>query len=129
MVLKKCGPSVGYDAERMGRRDAVLGSMGGSSGGYYRVGGSGDVQGVAQCVGDLSVGECQDCVSEAISRLKADCGSAVYGDMFLGKCYARYTTAGPHIYATPHHGQSLTPQISILIFSMIGFFFTSNSNK
>ncbi|XP_034706037.1 plasmodesmata-located protein 7-like [Vitis riparia] len=105
VVLKKCGPSVGYEAERMGRRDAVLGSMEASSGGY-RVGGSGDVQGVAQCVGDLSVGECQDCVSEAISRLKSDCGTAVYGDMFLGKCYARYTTAGAHTYAHPNHDSS-----------------------
>lgn len=105
VVLKKCGPSVGYEAERMGRRDAVLGSMEASSGGY-RVGGSGDVQGVAQCVGDLSVGECQDCVSEAISRLKTDCGTAVYGDMFLGKCYARYTTAGAHTYAHPNHDSS-----------------------
>ncbi|CBI33463.3 unnamed protein product, partial [Vitis vinifera] len=70
------------------------------------VGGSGDVQGVAQCVGDLSVGECQDCVSEAISRLKTDCGTAVYGDMFLGKCYARYTTAGAHTYAHPNHDSS-----------------------
>lgn len=52
------------------------------------------------------VGECQDCVSEAISRLKTDCGTAVYGDMFLGKCYARYTTAGAHTYAHPNHDSS-----------------------
>ncbi|XP_052195342.1 plasmodesmata-located protein 7-like isoform X2 [Diospyros lotus] len=93
VVLKKCGPSVGYDTEAMGRRDAVLASMGGA-GGPYRVGGSGDVQGVAQCDGDLSASQCQDCLSEAIGRLKSDCGTAVYGDMFLGKCYARYSTDG-----------------------------------
>lgn len=102
VVLKKCAPSVGYDSDMMNRRDAVLASLGGA-GGLYRVGGAGDVQGVAQCVGDLSTGECQDCVSDAIGRLKSDCGGAVFGDMFLGKCYARYSTSGAHIYAKSHH--------------------------
>lgn len=91
MVLKKCGPSNGYDTDAISRRDAVMAALA-SAGGPYRVGGSGQVQGVAQCVGDLSLGECQDCVSYAIGRLKSDCGGAVYGDMFLAKCYARSQT-------------------------------------
>ncbi|KAK4400083.1 Plasmodesmata-located protein 7 [Sesamum angolense] len=61
---------------------------------FFRVSGSGRVQGVAQCVQDLSVGECQDCLSEAIQRLKSECGSSAWGDMFLGKCYARYSERG-----------------------------------
>ncbi|KAG5227311.1 cysteine-rich repeat secretory protein [Salix suchowensis] len=101
VVLKKCGPSVGYDMDAMNLRDAVLGSLA-RTGGPYRVGGSGNVQGVAQCVGDLSVEECQDCLSEAIARLKSDCGTADYGDMFLAKCYARYTTGGPRAYSKAH---------------------------
>ncbi|XP_044478703.1 plasmodesmata-located protein 7-like [Mangifera indica] len=95
VVLKKCGPSVGYEPEAMGRRDAVMASLASASG-PYRAGGSGEVQGVAQCVGDLSLGQCQDCVSAAIGRLKNDCGTADYGDMFLGKCYARYSTGKAH---------------------------------
>lgn len=91
VVLKKCGPSNGYDTDAISRRDAVMAALA-SAGGPYRVGGSGQVQGVAQCVGDLSLGECQDCVSYAIGRLKSDCGGAVYGDMFLAKCYARSQT-------------------------------------
>ncbi|KAL5810123.1 hypothetical protein ACOSQ4_026691 [Xanthoceras sorbifolium] len=105
VVLKKCGPSVGYDIEVMGRRDAVLSGLLGT-GGPYRVGGSGEVQGLAQCVGDLSFGECQDCLSQAIGRLKSDCGTADYGDMFLGKCYARYSTGGAHISYKPHNDKS-----------------------
>ncbi|OVA11200.1 Gnk2-homologous domain [Macleaya cordata] len=93
VVLKKCGPSVGYDTDLIGRRDALLAGLG-SGGGPYRVGGSGKVQGMAQCVGDLSPSECQDCLSEAIGRLRSDCGTAVSGDMFLGKCYARYSAGG-----------------------------------
>ncbi|XP_023550862.1 cysteine-rich repeat secretory protein 60-like [Cucurbita pepo subsp. pepo] len=102
VVLKKCGPSVGYEVEAMARRDAVLAAIVGSSG-AYRVGGSGKVQGVAQCVGDLSGSECQDCVGEAIGRLKSDCGTADFGDMFLGKCYARYNTHGPPVFSKAHH--------------------------
>lgn len=109
IVMKKCGPSDGYDIDAMNRRDAVLGSLmsgAGGGGGLYRVGGSQDIQGVAQCVGDLSMGECQDCLSEAIKKLKSECGGgAVFGDMFLGKCYARYSTSGAHAYASkPDHG-------------------------
>lgn len=103
VVLKKCGPSVGYDSDGMSRRDSVLAALVGS-GGPYRVGGSGDVQGLAQCVGDLSFAECQDCVSEAIGRVKSECGGAVYGDMFLAKCYARYSTGGAHFSSKMHHG-------------------------
>ncbi|KAH0711378.1 hypothetical protein KY289_007337 [Solanum tuberosum] len=105
VVMKKCGPSNGFDLDEMGRRDAVLGSLMGGNG-LYRVGGSEDVQGMAQCVGDLSMAQCQDCLSEAIGRLKKECGGGVYGDMFLGKCYARYTTKGAHLYAKPNHHDS-----------------------
>ncbi|XWS30663.1 hypothetical protein CRYUN_Cryun23aG0005000 [Craigia yunnanensis] len=108
VVLKKCGPSVEYEKESeiVGRRDAMMGGLL-SAGGPFRVGGSGEVQGLAQCMGDLSVGECQDCLSEAIGRLKSECGAAVYGDMYLGKCYARFSTAGDnHSYAKSHNDES-----------------------
>lgn len=101
VVLKKCGPSEGYNTDAIGRRDAVLtGLLNG--GGYFRAGGSGDVQGMGQCVGDLTVSECQDCLGTAIGRLKNDCGTAVFGDMFLAKCYARYSTDGGQYNAKAH---------------------------
>ncbi|XP_042015628.1 plasmodesmata-located protein 7-like [Salvia splendens] len=102
-AMRKCRPSDGDDADRMGSRDTVLAAMCGGSGGPYRVGGAEGVSGVAQCVGDLTAGQCQDCVEEAIRRLKAECGGAVFGDMFLGKCYARYTTSGAQNYARSNH--------------------------
>ncbi|KAL1820437.1 hypothetical protein ACET3Z_015306 [Daucus carota] len=96
VVMKKCASSVGYDAHLMDGRDAVLASLGGASG-SYRVGGSGNTQGMSQCVEDLSASECQDCVVEAIGRLKSDCEGAVSGEMFLAKCYAKYSsTTGDH---------------------------------
>ncbi|XVF71088.1 hypothetical protein PTKIN_Ptkin12aG0006900 [Pterospermum kingtungense] len=104
VVLKKCGPSVEYEKETeiVGRRDAVMSGLI-SGGGQFRVGGSGEVQGLAQCVGDLTVGECQDCLSEAIGRLKSECGAAAYGDMYLGKCYARFSTSGYNHYYDKSH--------------------------
>lgn len=118
VVMKKCGPSIGYQTDVMNRRDAVLGSLGGA-GGLYRVGGSEDVQGVAQCTGDLSVSGCQDCLSEAIGRLKSDCGGAVFGDMFLGKCYARYSTSGAHIYAKPNHGKKFSKFLFFIFYQKL----------
>ncbi|XP_060970776.1 plasmodesmata-located protein 6 [Cannabis sativa] len=100
VVVKKCGPSVGYDSDALSRRDSVLDYMnsnsGAGAGGLYRVGGSGNVQGVAQCVGDLSQSECQDCISDAIQRLKTECGPASWGDVYLAKCYARFSEGGAH---------------------------------
>ncbi|ONI31803.1 hypothetical protein PRUPE_1G331900 [Prunus persica] len=98
VVIKKCGQSIGFDSDVLTRRDAVLGYLGTGDGTYrpYRVSGSGNVQGVAQCVGDLSPSECQDCLSEAIAQLKSGCGPSAWGDMFLAKCYARYSQGGYH---------------------------------
>ncbi|XP_012474643.1 plasmodesmata-located protein 7 [Gossypium raimondii] len=109
VVLKKCGPSVEFEKESeiVGGRDAMMaGLMGG--GGLFRVGGSGEVQGLAQCVGDLSLAECQDCLSSAIQRLKSECAAAAYGDMYLGKCYARFSTANDngHYYPKSHNEKS-----------------------
>ncbi|CAN0906141.1 Plasmodesmata-located protein 6 [Linum grandiflorum] len=99
VLFRKCGAdSAGYNDDESRRRNAVLDYVaGGGSGGVYRVGGSGDVYAVAQCVQDLSRSECQDCISEAVGELKSVCGGAsAWGDMFLGKCYARFSEGGAH---------------------------------
>ena len=110
-VVKKCGPSTGYDSDALTRRDAVLASCGTGDGGAYktyRTSNSGDVQGVAQCVGDLSPSECQDCLTEAIGQLRTECGTSVWADMYLAKCYVRYVTGGVRSHGTGngkhHHG-------------------------
>ncbi|QCD98462.1 plasmodesmata-located protein 7 [Vigna unguiculata] len=105
VVLKRCGPSMGLGSGTTGERDAVLGGLA-SSGGFFRVGGSGEVKGVAQCCGDLSFAECQDCVGDAIRRLRSECAAAEYGDVFLGKCYVRFSTNGARAYNNKAHGKS-----------------------
>ncbi|XP_038906918.1 plasmodesmata-located protein 6-like isoform X2 [Benincasa hispida] len=95
VVVKKCGPSIGSDVDTLTGLDAALAYLV-SSGGTYKTGGSGDVRTVAQCVGDLSVSECQDCISDAIGQLKSACGPSAWGDLFLAKCYARFTRGAAH---------------------------------
>ncbi|KAL8137522.1 hypothetical protein V2J09_003523 [Rumex salicifolius] len=103
LVSKKCGPQLGYgDSDELTHRDSVLGYLDGGGGAQsqlFRVSGSGNVQGVAECVGDLSAAECQDCLGEAIGRLKSDCGVAAWGDVYLAKCYARYSIGGSHAHS------------------------------
>ncbi|XP_043704007.1 plasmodesmata-located protein 7-like [Telopea speciosissima] len=117
VVLKKCGPPVGYDSDLLSRSDAVLNGLTNNGGGLFRVGGSGEVQGMAQCVGDLSTGACQDCVSSAIERLRSDCGAAAYGDMFLAKCYVRYSTSGDYSKASrdSSQGDDTSKNLAIII--------------
>ncbi|KAI3431230.1 uncharacterized protein J3R85_007964 [Psidium guajava] len=94
LLLRRCGPLTGdANSDELTRRDAVLGYVGAGDGTYkpYRTGSSGSVQAAAQCVQDLSTGDCQDCLAEAIGRLKSDCGAAKWGDVYLAKCYVRYS--------------------------------------
>lgn len=98
MVVKKCGPSIGLTSDALTRRDAVLAYLQTSDGVYrtWRISAYGDFQGAAQCTGDLSPSECQDCLSESIQRLKTECGASTWGEMYLAKCYARYSEGGDH---------------------------------
>lgn len=120
VVVKKCGPMIAYDSNGLTRRDAVLSYLGSGDGSYkpYRVGGSGNVNGVAQCVGDLSPSECQDCLSEAIGHLRTDCGAARWGDIYLAKCYARYSVGADHSRAgneDEHNDEEIEKTLAILI--------------
>ncbi|XP_022776458.1 cysteine-rich repeat secretory protein 12-like [Durio zibethinus] len=120
VVVKKCGPLISSYSDALTRRDAVLGYLLASDGTYkpFRVGGSGDFRGMAQCVGDLSPSECQDCLSEAIQRLKTECGAARWGDMYLAKCYARYSVGGDHSHGekdTNNDDDEIEKTLAILI--------------
>ncbi|KAE8730078.1 Cysteine-rich repeat secretory protein 12 [Hibiscus syriacus] len=120
VVVRRCGPLISTSSDALARRDAVLGYLGASDGTYkpFRIVGSGDVQGVAQCVGDLSPSECQDCLSEAIGRLKTDCAAAKWGDMYLAKCYARYSEGGDHSHGgndTNNNDDEIEKTLAILI--------------
>ncbi|CAH1439788.1 unnamed protein product [Lactuca virosa] len=112
-VSKRCGPSIGYNSDVLNRRDAALASLTAANGQYFRGGGSGSVQGVAQCVQDLSVSQCQDCLVEASGRLRSECETSTWGDMFLGKCYIRYVDRDQHHSSTDDEDVDKTLAITI----------------
>ncbi|RZR95056.1 hypothetical protein BHM03_00023855 [Ensete ventricosum] len=108
ILYKKCGPAAagGYNSDQLGMRDAALADLtSGASGGSYRVGAAGYVQAMAQCVGDQSPKECDDCVAAAVAQLRAVCGFAVAGDVYLGKCYAKYWSNGVYTTSKTDHGK------------------------
>ncbi|KAL0877799.1 hypothetical protein Bca101_027505 [Brassica carinata] len=101
-MLKKCGQPMGFnDQDGLTRVSDVMGSLSSGSG-PDRTGGNGDVRGVAQCMGDLSSAQCQDCLTDAIGRLRSDCGMSQGGYVYLSKCYARFSYGGSHARQTPN---------------------------
>ncbi|XP_039144298.1 plasmodesmata-located protein 6-like isoform X3 [Dioscorea cayenensis subsp. rotundata] len=107
LVYKKCGQALSingvYDPNMLSMREAALSQLqqGGGGGGFpvsssYRTGGAVNFQAISQCVGDINAKECGDCVSAAIVQLKSSCSFAVSGDVYLGKCYARFWSSGDY---------------------------------
>ncbi|CAH9070048.1 unnamed protein product [Cuscuta epithymum] len=86
VAFKQCGRS---DPAVANTVDAVLKGLSGPVG-VTKLNAEYEVIGMSQCVGDLSVEMCEDCLGEAIQQLRTTCSGAVSGEMFLGKCYARY---------------------------------------
>ncbi|KAL6861714.1 hypothetical protein ACP4OV_017414 [Aristida adscensionis] len=95
VLFKKCGGESAGDTGVVAMRDAALGALVAAAApaadqGSYRAGAAGYVQAMSQCVGDLGAKACSDCVAVASSQLKAGCGYASAGEVYLGKCYARF---------------------------------------
>ncbi|KAJ6807589.1 putative DUF26 domain family protein precursor [Iris pallida] len=131
LLYKKCGPipKNGYNADLTGMRDDALGSLqaSGGTGGTYRNGAAGFVQAAAQCVGDISAKDCSDCVSSAVAQVKAICGFAASGDVYLGKCFAKYYSSGfsgssssSSYYRPNNRGDDTTKTVAIIIGLMAG---------
>ncbi|KAG9443934.1 hypothetical protein H6P81_015274 [Aristolochia fimbriata] len=99
LVLKRCGSTSRYDTDVFARRDEVLGGLA-AGGGSYRVDSAAYVKGMAQCVGDLSTEACSECVSQAAETMKGVCPGSVSGEVYLGKCYARFAVGGSYSRAS-----------------------------
>ncbi|KAJ8471291.1 hypothetical protein OPV22_025634 [Ensete ventricosum] len=121
LLYKKCGsvvPGAGYNSDLLGMRDAALSGLSGG-GGSYRVGAGGHVRALAQCVGDQSVKQCNDCVAAAVAQVKDGCGIANAGDAYLGKCYVSYWSDG--VYTSRHyHGGVSGKTLAIIIGVTLG---------
>ncbi|XP_008781281.1 plasmodesmata-located protein 6-like [Phoenix dactylifera] len=91
LAFKRCGPAATSDHTST-MSDMALSSLAapGEAVGPFRLGVAGHVRGAAQCVGDLSPEDCGTCLADAVGQLRADCDDAESGDLYLGKCYARF---------------------------------------
>ncbi|KMT05745.1 hypothetical protein BVRB_7g166720 [Beta vulgaris subsp. vulgaris] len=61
-----------------------------SEGGFYAASYD-SVYVLGQCEGDLVGSECGECVKTGLERVKAECGDAVSGQVYLNQCYISYT--------------------------------------
>ncbi|TVU15055.1 hypothetical protein EJB05_38557, partial [Eragrostis curvula] len=106
MVYRKCSTSTGTDGGFLKGRDAVLADLqqAGSNNGY-KVSSAGDVQGVAQCLGDLAAADCATCLGQAVGQLKGTCGTALAADVYLAQCYVRYWANGYYFRPTQDYSQ------------------------
>ncbi|PWA76275.1 gnk2-like domain-containing protein [Artemisia annua] len=89
---RKCGPSGGSNLDVLSSIDNVLTNLISENNQYFRKVDLGSIQGVAQCVQDLSASDYQDCLSEASRSLRSECEASISGNMYLGKCYIKYAT-------------------------------------
>ncbi|KAJ3694853.1 hypothetical protein LUZ60_000230 [Juncus effusus] len=135
VLYKNCGapsPNGGYNSgDFPGMRDAALGALVAAAappaGGAYRIGGAGYVQAMSQCVGDLSAKECSDCVGVSVAQLKTECSYASTGEVYLGKCYARFWSTNTASYTNtifpsghpPSNGSQSSKTLIIIIGVMI----------
>jgi hypothetical protein len=125
VLFKKCGGTPG-DAGGVAMRDSALGALVAAAapeGGGYRAGGSGAVQAMSQCVGDLDAKACSDCVSAATRQLRVGCGYATAGEVYLGKCYARFCANGSGGFSSSagRHGFSLVHAIATGFFVSLAY--------
>ncbi|XP_057817995.1 plasmodesmata-located protein 6 [Cryptomeria japonica] len=99
VIYKTCSGSQNGGTDFYAHLNLVLSGLqtGGFIGGNgFRLSNSGDsrtgyVHGLAQCEGDLSLTDCGTCMAAAVQRLRDVCGNAVSGQVYLSKCYARYS--------------------------------------
>ncbi|GER24958.1 cysteine-rich repeat secretory protein 3 [Striga asiatica] len=92
LLYKVCGSSKPSGSGFETLLDSALGEVvkGVANGGYY-AGAYQSVYVLGQCEGDLSGGDCADCVKSAIDRSNSVCGGSVSAQIYLQACYISYT--------------------------------------
>ncbi|XP_074558798.1 plasmodesmata-located protein 3-like [Curcuma longa] len=102
LLYKTCGSGSGGGDFEVKRDTAFSQLQSGVAGGKgFFATSYGSVYAIAQCEGDLSSGDCSDCVAQAVQKSEVECGGASSGQVYLDKCYISYsyyangvTTAG-----------------------------------
>ncbi|KAK7398883.1 hypothetical protein VNO78_10057 [Psophocarpus tetragonolobus] len=118
LITKKCGTGAST-SDALSQRDAVLAYLqtwDGPGPGPYRITRFRDFQGLAQCTGDLTPSQCQDCLSDSIQRLKTDCAPSPSAEIYLSKCYSRYSQLSSLNHDdSSHNDDEIEKTLAILI--------------
>ncbi|RWW73317.1 hypothetical protein BHE74_00018830 [Ensete ventricosum] len=91
MLYKTCGSGRGGGGFEVKRDTAFAQLQSGIAGGqgFYATSYA-SVYAMAQCEGDLSAGDCSECVAQAVQKSEVECGAAASGQVYLDKCYISY---------------------------------------
>lgn len=127
MLFKTCGTGSGGGGDFEMRRDTAFSALEGgvatSSGGFVATSYQA-VYAMAQCEGDLSTGDCSQCVTQAVQHVEVECGGAPSGQVYLDKCYISYSYY-PH--GVPHGGgtggQQTAKTVAIVLGGAVGLGF------
>ncbi|XP_038973098.1 plasmodesmata-located protein 2-like [Phoenix dactylifera] len=105
MLFKTCGSGGGGGGDFELKRDTAFAQLqsGVAGGAGFYVTSYASVYAMAQCEGDLSTGDCSDCVSQAVQKSEVECGGASSGQVYLDKCYITYSY---YPNGVPHGGGS-----------------------
>ncbi|XP_078173831.1 plasmodesmata-located protein 3-like [Carex rostrata] len=130
LLFKTCG-SGGGGGDFEVRRDTAFAQLesgiGGGVGFYatqYQ-----SVYAMAQCEGDLSSGDCAECINQAVQKSEVECGGASSGQVYLDKCYISYSY---YRNGFPHGGiggggggagQQTSKTVAIVLGSAVGLGF------
>ncbi|KAL0459360.1 UNVERIFIED_CONTAM: Plasmodesmata-located protein 3 [Sesamum latifolium] len=109
LLYKVCGSTRASGAGFGDRLELALGEIvkgvGSGSSGFY-AGAYESVYVLGQCEGDLSGGDCVNCVKTAVDRAKSECGSSISAQIYLQECYISYKY---YPSGVPNNQQSFSP--------------------
>ncbi|CAL9154904.1 unnamed protein product [Musa hybrid cultivar] len=92
MLYKTCGSGRGGGGFEVKRDTAFSQLQSGVAGGQgFFATSYASVYAMAQCEGDLSAGDCSECVAQAVQKSEVECGAAASGQVYLDKCYISYS--------------------------------------
>ncbi|KAM0932276.1 putative Gnk2-like domain-containing protein [Dioscorea sansibarensis] len=94
LLFKTCGSTgggSGFEEKRGSALSSLQSGLSASGGAGFYATSYESVYVMAQCEGDLSAGDCGNCVAAAVEKVEVECGGAASGQVYLDKCYISYS--------------------------------------
>lgn len=112
LVYSNCSDKKGPEDDylfKKARDDAFSDAQKGLKDGCY-VGSVDDkVRVIAQCEGDLGECNCAECIYAAVQYAGDKCGNSIKGEIYLNKCFLRYSYKTPPHHPKPPHDDGPVP--------------------